>query len=50
MLTHHNATMAYGIDTIEGAARVIHRDLHSSTTTVNSAWARQAPGGASPTS
>jgi hypothetical protein len=34
MLTHHNATMAYGIDTIEGAARVIHRDLHPGATSV----------------
>ncbi len=28
MLTHANPTMAYGIDTIEDAAEVIHRDLH----------------------
>jgi beta-lactamase class A len=28
MLTHANPTMAYGIDTIEDAAEVIHRDLN----------------------
>lgn len=33
-LTHANATMNYGIATVEGAARVIHRDL-SPTTTVH---------------
>ncbi len=28
MLTHANPTMAYGIITIEGAARAIHSDLN----------------------
>jgi len=32
VLTHDNPTMAYGIDTIEDAAQVIHRDLHPGTT------------------
>jgi len=34
MLTHNNATMPYGIATIEGAARVIHRDLNPGATSV----------------
>jgi Beta-lactamase enzyme family len=32
MLTHANPTMTYGINTIEGAARAIHRDLNSGAT------------------
>jgi hypothetical protein len=32
MLTHHNPSMAYGIDTIEDAAQPIHRDLNPGST------------------
>jgi beta-lactamase class A len=45
MLTHNNPTMPYGIATIEGAARAIHRDLHSSAASaisppvLNPSWA-----------
>lgn len=44
MLTHNNPTMAYGINTIEGAAQVINRDLNPNATSVipasvpNSTW------------
>jgi Beta-lactamase enzyme family len=34
MLTHNNPTMAYGINTIEGAAQVIHHDLNPSAQSV----------------
>jgi hypothetical protein len=34
VLTHNNPTMSYGINTIAGAARVIHRDLNPSATSV----------------
>jgi len=34
MLTHNNPTMPYGIATIEGVAKAIHRDLNPSTTSV----------------
>lgn len=34
MLTHNNPTMPYGIDTIEGAAKAIHRDLNPGATSV----------------
>ena len=34
MLTHANPSMAYGIDTIEDAAQVIHHDLNPGTTDV----------------
>jgi len=34
MLTHNNSTMQYGIDTIEGAARVIHHDLNPNVQSV----------------
>jgi Beta-lactamase enzyme family len=34
VLTHNNPTMSYGITTIAGAARVIHRDLNTSATSV----------------
>jgi len=33
VLTHDNPTMSYGISTIAGAARAIHRDLNPSATT-----------------
>src|SRR5260370_35652141 len=44
MLTYNNPTMQYGIDTIEGAAQVIHRDLNPGAASVipqsvpNSSW------------
>jgi hypothetical protein len=44
MLTHNNPTMQYGIDTIEPAAEVIHRDLNPNAQSVippsvpNSSW------------
>jgi Beta-lactamase enzyme family len=44
MLTHHNATMAYGIYTIEHVAEVINRDLNPNAQSVippsvpNSSW------------
>jgi hypothetical protein len=34
MLTHNNPTMAYGINTIQGAAVVIHHDLNPATQSV----------------
>jgi len=34
MLTHNNATMTYGINTIEGVAQVIHHDLNPTAQSV----------------